>query len=442
MELMDELKRYVDYGNERLEQLDNAAREIFYSSKGTTFRDTASLKRIRKERQQLCKKLDSVVSDIDSLEEMNEKITECASILSKEKKAFVKELINKRHADVLQMFQEQEEDDVIEDNEDLDEDKDVTRTGSKKNNSKYALTAVAILAALGIAVGGTHALTTSAINRDKNNDKRSEDTADASLENNGVMYDPNTNTVEVLSFTDITDKEQVAKRANEILEDIKKSLPDYEISIETIENMINWVNGGVVENATQQECEDMLHIFLNILNKERQLRVNDNLEAIKNADKDAKGDITSNVERDLFDYSKLFIDGSNGQKLAEESFTLRKEVFSNIGSEKVNESTVKLAELLARCAYSLGGSQDLHTVEGNFGKLINLFAIFQTRAAADTNGHIIAKIDGKEYDIDYVMDALYGDCEDKNQIDLITSLMVSAQEEALNNKDVKTLTLK
>ena len=461
MKLMDELKTYVSESKKTLEKLELEAKELTDLNRDPEFGDKSRLKAIRKEYTALNSKVSEAEEDVKGLEELETKITVLTDKIAKSRDKLAKELASEKLED-LKLEKEIVEEELTEKYSDIlttkveeknneaevnnEEQEEKVVESSKKDSSKIAIAAIAVLAALGIGFGGCSLIKSANKDNKKSTDasKQADTTANSNNAQGNISYDSKSNEVTIIdnkTFTDITDTAQVEARAQEVLDEIKTSIPDYEIEIDDIINMINWVNGGVVANATDQECEDMLHLFLNILNNEQGLRVSDNLEAIKNAPEGTEGDITSNLERDLFDYSKLFVDGSRGQKLAQESFEVRKEIFSTIGSAEVNEKSVKLAELLARSAYSLGGAQDLHTVEGNFARLINLFAMFQTRAAADTDGRIIAVINNKEYDIDYVMDALYGECED-SEIDLVSSFMTSAVEEAQSNKDVKTKTLK
>ncbi len=453
MKLMDELKTYVSESKKTLENLELEAKELTDLKRTPEFGDNSRLKAIRKEYSALNNEISEVEEDVKGLEELETKITVLTGKIAKSRDKLAKELASEKLED-LKLEKEIVEEELAEKYSDIlttkveeknDEVKDeevtdrVEKTTTKKKNSKgkKALIAAAIVAALGLTSVNAYFTIKAWKNLDKSKESKDDKQIDDNANKNVVNYDSSDNTVNVVdnrTFTDITDSAQIEARAQEVLDEIKTSIPDYKIDTEDVINMINWINGGVVANATEQECEDMLHLFLNILNAEQGLKVSDNLVAIDSESKEI------NAERDLFDYSKLFVDGSRGQKLAQESFEVRKEIFKSIGTDEVNEKTKKLAELLARSAYSLGGAQDLHTVEGNFGKLVNLFAMFATRAAADTNGRIVAVIDDKEFDIDYVMDSLYGECED-SEIDLISSLMVSAQEEALNNKDVKSLKL-
>ena len=107
---------------------------------------------------------------------------------------------------------------------------------SNKKTSKKALISIAALcAALGIVTGIV-------IGKSGNKKVKDYDTPTKIEEVDNTKVDN-------LEFTDINDEEQVAKRAYDIKMEIDKQVPNNDYSIEEIENMLKWYNGGVVEEV-------------------------------------------------------------------------------------------------------------------------------------------------------------------------------------------------
>lgn len=155
---------------------------------------------------------------------------------------------------------------------------------------------------------------------------------------------------ETLGFTDVRDEEQVAKRANEIMNDLNTNAPGHNYTIEEIENFIKLINNGVVDETTQDA------LFHN------EVRI----EGIWNKENGMEVDVP-------FDTSKLFLDGSLGQQLAKKIYESRINIMNNVEDpEAYRKAAEEFTVLFVNSWYLNGGNNEIsaYETETAFGRAV------------------------------------------------------------------------
>ena len=243
------------------------------------------------------------------------------------------------------------------DKEDNEESKDEKK---KPKKSKKAIAALAILAALGVGTTG-YALGKGIINpnfaktsmSDAKLANQNEKAADKPVDNNSTSSTSSSSEItrqEVvermtfeeeqksnLEFTDINDEEQVEKRAYEVIQYLDENIEGHDYTVDEVCNIIKWVNGGNVETPTFDDALFAISRIEDIMNKENQ-------EEVKNT----------------FDVSKLYIDGSKGQKLAGQIYESKKELKETKGTEEFQTKADKFAELIIN-SWLLNGTNNVQS---------------------------------------------------------------------------------
>lgn len=353
----------------------------------------------------------------------------------------------------------------VEDDEEEEEEVKSTTT----NNSKKAMAAIAILAVLGLATsGGLYAVSTSMAMKKQSDSNKNDN--DSSLEETNqndmivrVLKDENGNIVGYYNVEDnmfipvsesqsdnttsieeeeivITD-ELISETANKAAKEINTNLEGYSMSEETMEEMIRWINGLNVSEATEEEEMRIVREFLAVLGN----------------DKDAK---------ETFDFSQLFFK-TNARKAAKSVYEIRKEVIRTLNTPEEEDTADLMAEFMAKFMNGLRDNENdklknimsFHRLENAGSQLFLTLANnynYATNAATHNGGY--KDKDGNEYYLRQMMESLNTDCvytyEKKDNVgapgervsretvDLLTSLIYQTLNEAKEMSDVNTLSLK
>lgn len=199
--------------------------------------------------------------------------------------------------------------------------------GKKNYNKKgIAISAVALLLAFGIGIGvGRVTKNNSTLNTDP-----------TTVETNNSVENPESTETPVVTegFTDINDAEALSERAEEIVEYFDKLVPASGMTLEKAEEFLKYINNGIVENPTYDDAAFVI----------------DTINELMVAELAHASDVLNEVETErenkgiLVDYSKFFLDGTQGQKLASEITRSRQAMITNAGKDvsKYREEFTKL----------------------------------------------------------------------------------------------------
>lgn len=150
------------------------------------------------------------------------------------------------------------------------------------------------------------------------------------------------------AFTDIFDEEQVHNRASELLEYFNDFIPYYGITIEDVKDYLCYINGGVVNEVSRESALEVIKTIEVLMNKE----INYSVDMIN------KGESDYAENNKIIDYSKFYLDGSEGQKLAKKITDIRSGLILNHSSSDNIEYATKYANLLMNSWY-LNGHEEI-----------------------------------------------------------------------------------
>ena len=80
-------------------------------------------------------------------------------------------------------------------------------------------------------------------------------------------------TYDVNTFDDITDQDKLGTRAAMLIEDLNTNNPNHDFTIEEIENIMKWINGGVPTEIGQEEALYAISRIEVLMNRENQREV-------------------------------------------------------------------------------------------------------------------------------------------------------------------------
>ena len=484
-ELMNELLELNAYASKRLIELNAEVEEIEAEEK-LSRKDKKELKELKEDAEYFVSLKENLTKDLEKINALESKITEREDIISKTEDASTKLL----HQDKLEELKEEEEaleselrifysedlDYIKKSDETTEETEEVVEETPKKKVSgkKVAISAVALLAAAGLGFGASKMDFSKVTTRMNDKNTKPETTDEQNIdaekteeiteiteakeidyskmqplydeagelygyydaENNRVIK-PEVKEAEAVEITD----ELIAEVAEEVTNEINTNLPGYGMTVDTIEEMIRWINGLGVENAAEEQQMYIVRQYLALLGKDR----------------DAK---------DTFKFSKLFLT-PNAEKLAENTEKVRQVVVESTGTEKSEEAADLMTELMAKTMNGLSDKEgdkltnvmDIHRLETASSQLFILLANNYNYATLDNtrDGKYVDK-DGFEYYSIQIFEAINNDCvytyeaetnlgapgegHEREALDLLTALMHQTLNEAKEMKDVKTLTLK
>lgn len=333
-ELMEKLESLLNEFQERALSLREEYASITSIDNDLTKEDISRIKEIKEDLSYLSTKVSELTNDIDKYKNYDKEVNKLSSLINSSNDEGVKYLINK---DLQEAIIKEEEfasylekkygsvqtNDKNEPNNEEQEEEKKKGFNIKKPSKKTTISIVAILAALGLTVGVLKGCT----NKNNSLDDQTEITDTLDNETNNEVK-------EILEFGDINDEEQVSKRADKIMNEINTLAPNNDYTIDEIENILKWINGGVVSEVSQEDGLFAITRVENLMNKENQEEVSK-----------------------PFDISNFFLDGTQGKKLASKIYNSKTSLMSTKGSENFKTSAEEFTKLMVN-SWVLNGTNN------------------------------------------------------------------------------------
>lgn len=343
-ELMEKLESLLNKFQERALSLREEYASITSIDNDLTKEDISRIKEIKEDLRYLSTKVKELTNDIDKYKDYDKEVNKLSSLINSSNDEGVKYLINK---DLQEAIIKEEEfarflekkynlvktedkdkdevkkDDKNEPNNEEQEEEKKKGFNIKKPSKKTTISIVAILAALGLTVGVLKGCT----NKNNSLDDQTEITDTLDNETNNEVK-------EILEFGDINDEEQVSKRADKIMNEINTLAPNNDYTIDEIENILKWINGGVVSEVSQEDGLFAITRVENLMNKENQEEVSK-----------------------PFDISNFFLDGTQGKELASKIYNSKTSLMSTKGSENFKTSAEEFTKLMVN-SWVLNGTNN------------------------------------------------------------------------------------
>jgi len=333
-ELMEKLESLLNKFQERALSLREEYASITSIDNDLTKEDISRIKEIKDDLSCLSTKITDLTSDIDKYKNYDKEVNKLSSLINSSSDEGVKYLINKDLQEAIIKEEEfasylekkyglvQTNDKIKPNNEEQEEEKK-KGFNIKKPSKKTTISAIAILAALGLTVGVLKGC------NNKNNSLDNQTEITDTLDN-----ETNNEVKEILEFGDINDEEQVSKRADKIMNEINTLAPNNDYTIDEIENILKWINGGVVSEVSQEDGLFAITRVENLMNKENQEEVSK-----------------------PFDISNFFLDGTQGKKLASKIYNSKTSLMSTKGSENFKTSAEEFTKLMVN-SWVLNGTNN------------------------------------------------------------------------------------
>lgn len=333
-ELMKKLESLLNEFQERALSLREEYASITSIDNDLTKEDISRIKEIKDDLSNLSTKITDLTSDIDKYKNYDKEVNKLSSLINSSSDEGVKYLINK---DLQEAIIKEEEfasylekkyasvqtNDKNEPNNEEQEEEKKKGFNIKKPSKKTTISVIAILAALGLTVG----VLKGCANKNNSLDDQTEITDTLDNETNNEVK-------EILEFGDINDEEQVSKRADKIMNEINTLAPNNDYTIDEIENILKWINGGVVSEVSQEDGLFAITRVENLMNKENQEEVSK-----------------------PFDISNFFLDGTQGKKLASKIYNAKTSLMSTKGSENFKTSAEEFTKLMVN-SWVLNGTNN------------------------------------------------------------------------------------
>jgi hypothetical protein len=333
-ELMKKLESLLNEFQERALSLREEYASITSIDNDLTKEDISRIKEIKEDLSYLSTKITDLTSDIDKYKNYDKEVNKLSSLINSSSDEGVKYLINK---DLQEAIIKEEEfasylekkygsvqtNDKNEPNNEEQEKEKKKGFNIKKPSKKTTISVIAILAALGLTVGVLKGCT----NKNNSLDNQTEITDTLDNETNNEVK-------EILEFGDINDEEQVSKRADKIMNEINTLAPNNDYTIDEIENILKWINGGVVSEVSQEDGLFAITRVENLMNKENQEEVSK-----------------------PFDISNFFLDGTQGKELASKIYNSKTSLMSTKGSENFKTSAEEFTKLMVN-SWVLNGTNN------------------------------------------------------------------------------------
>lgn len=333
-ELMEKLESLLNKFQERALSLREEYASITSIDNDLTKEDISRIKEIKEDLSYLSTKVSELTNDIDKYKNYDKEVNKLSSLINNSSDEGVKYLINK---DLQEAIIKEEEfasylekkygsvqtNDKNEPNNEEQEEEKKKGFNIKKPSKKTTISIVAILAALGLTVGVLKGCT----NKNNSLDDQTEITDTLDNETNNEVK-------EILEFGDINDEEQVSKRADKIMNEINTLAPNNDYTIDEIENILKWINGGVVSEVSQEDGLFAITRVENLMNKENQEEVSK-----------------------PFDISNFFLDGTQGKELASKIYNSKTSLMSTKGSENFKTSAEEFTKLMVN-SWVLNGTNN------------------------------------------------------------------------------------
>lgn len=333
-ELMEKLESLLNEFQERALSLREEYASITSIDNDLTKEDISRIKEIKEDLSYLSTKITDLTSDIDKYKNYDKEVNKLSSLINSSSDEGVKYLINKDLQEAIIKEEEfasylekkygsvQTNDKNKPNNEEQEEEKK-KGFNIKKPSKKTTISVIAILAALGLTVGVLKGC------NNKNNSLDNQTEITDTLDN-----ETNNEVKEILEFGDINDEEQVSKRADKIMNEINTLAPNNDYTIDEIENILKWINGGVVSEVSQEDGLFAITRVENLMNKENQEEVSK-----------------------PFDISNFFLDGTQGKELASKIYNSKTSLMSTKGSENFKTSAEEFTKLMVN-SWVLNGTNN------------------------------------------------------------------------------------
>lgn len=341
-ELMEKLENLLNKFQERALSLREEYASITSIDNDLTKEDISRIKEIKKDLSYISSKITELTKDIDKYTEYVKEVSKLSNLINSSNDEGVKYLINKDlqeaiiKAEEFARYLEKKYNLVKAKDKDEDKEEDKNETNDeeleeekkkgfniKKPSKKTTISIVAILAALGLTVGVLKGC------NNKNNSLDNQTEITDTLDN-----ETNNEVKEILEFGDISDEEQVSKRADKIMNEINTLAPNNDYTIDEIENILKWINGGVVSEVSQEDGLFAITRVENLMNKENQEEVSK-----------------------PFDISNFFLDGTQGKELASKIYNSKTSLMSTKGSENFKTSAEEFTKLMVN-SWVLNGTNN------------------------------------------------------------------------------------
>lgn len=333
-ELMEKLESLLNEFQERALSLREEYSSITSIDNDLTKEDISRIKEIKEDLSYLSTKVSELTNDIDKYKNYDKEVNKLSSLINNSSDEGVKYLINK---DLQEAIIKEEEfasylekkygsvqtNDKNEPNNEEQEKEKKKGFNIKKPSKKTTISVIAILAALGLTVDVLKGC------NNKNNSLDNQTEITDTLDN-----ETNNEVKEILEFGDINDEEQVSKRADKIMNEINTLAPNNDYTIDEIENILKWINGGVVSEVSQEDGLFAITRVENLMNKENQEEVSK-----------------------PFDISNFFLDGTQGKKLASKIYNAKTSLMSTKGSENFKTSAEEFTKLMVN-SWVLNGTNN------------------------------------------------------------------------------------
>jgi len=333
-ELMEKLESLLNEFQERALSLREEYSSITSIDNDLTKEDISRIKEIKEDLSYLSTKVSELTNDIDKYKNYDKEVNKLSSLINNSSDEGVKYLINK---DLQEAIIKEEEfasylekkygsvqtNDKNKPNNEVEEEEKKKGFNIKKPSKKTTISVIAILAALGLTVGVLKGC------NNKNNSLDNQTEITDTLDN-----ETNNEVKEILEFGDINDEEQVSKRADKIMNEINTLAPNNDYTIDEIENILKWINGGVVSEVSQEDGLFAITRVENLMNKENQEEVSK-----------------------PFDISNFFLDGTQGKELASKIYNSKTSLMSTKGSENFKTSAEEFTKLMVN-SWVLNGTNN------------------------------------------------------------------------------------
>ena len=430
-ELIVKLETLIERNEAKLKEYQEEYAELTDLGHVQTKKDLARIKEIRKEVGDLPADNKEMKQDVIDLKEVNQKIADLTAVIQKNEepaRRYAEEWKEAALAEEAELERELEEkwakelrtlDAPASERPEQEEnaEQEELNNSNKKTSKKALISIAALCAALGIVTG---------IVIGKSGNKKVKD-----YDTPTKIEEVDNTKVENLEFTDINDEEQVAKRAYDIKMEIDKQVPNNDYSIEEIENMLRWFNGGVVEEVKNEEALFASGRVEYLMNKENQ----------------------EEVEKP-FDVSKFFLDGTEGQELAKKIYDSKSALMETKGNEEAFQKNADEFTKLLVNSWALNGTNNetsAYVLETSGMKF--LIDTYFVNTYAYINVPVRVVVNGAEFELDKVIeDANKATCPAEvtadngevftTNVNKLTSDMIGmVSEAAINKQNANSLTL-
>ena len=429
-ELMEKLESLLNEFQERALSLREEYSSITSIDNDLTKEDISRIKEIKDDLSYLSTKVSELTNDIDKYKNYDKEVNKLSSLINNSSDEGVKYLINK---DLQEAIIKEEEfasylekkyalvktNDKNEPNNEVEEEKK-KGFNIKKPSKKTTISIVAILAALGLTVGVLKGCT----NKNNSLDDQTEITDTLDNETNNEVK-------EILEFGDINDEEQVSKRADKIMNEINTLAPNNDYTIDEIENILKWINGGVVSEVSQEDGLFAITRVENLMNKENQEEVSK-----------------------PFDISNFFLDGTQGKKLASKIYNSKTSLMSTKGSENFKTSAEEFTKLMVNSWVLNGTNNEISSYVLETSGMKALIDTYFLNTYAYIDIPVEVEVMGAKHDLDTIASAVNeanckttvtadnGETFDTYMNKFSSDMIGMITEATLNKQNSNSLTLK